>query len=101
MIVIVKSHTHSQYSITLSIFVGFLSKKKLVGGGVCVCVCSGEMAGFLKKVLALSSVEDTPPTETVKVSFSAHEVPSDQTTKLDQQTGVPVISPLDTLEEVS
>lgn len=57
------------------------------------------MAEFLKKVLALSPAED-PPTETVKVSFSAREFPSDQTTKLDQQTGAPIIAPLDTLEEV-
>lgn len=58
------------------------------------------MADFLKRVQSLSAAADNPPTNTVSVRSSAHKTSSDQTTKFDQQTGTPIVSPMDTLEEV-
>ena len=58
------------------------------------------MAEFLKKVLSLSAAGDVPSIGTVTVSSSARQIPSDQTTKFDQQSDTPIVAPLDTLEEV-
>ena len=59
-----------------------------------------KLADFLRRVLSLSASGASPAVSKVSVS-SAGEIHSDQTTQLDQQTGTPIIAPLDTLQEVS
>lgn len=58
------------------------------------------MADFLKRLKSLAEGPNSSARPHT-ISISSRTPPSSQTTQIDEQTGTPIIAPLDTLEQVS